>query len=74
MREQGNRRPEEHLPRDTEDQQVTEGQDPLSVPVPDEVEADEELSDTDQAGTGPRGAPQDASVHPEHPTPDEPVD
>ncbi|MFD3663629.1 hypothetical protein ACFWVF_24115 [Streptomyces sp. NPDC058659] len=74
MRERGAREPEEPLPRDTEDQQTTEGKDPLSVPVPDEYERDEEPSGTDPAGTGPRGEPRDASVHPEHPIPDEPAD
>lgn len=29
------------------------------------------LPDTDEAGTGPRGAPRTATVHPEHPGPDE---
>ncbi|MGW4885508.1 hypothetical protein [Streptomyces murinus] len=31
----------------------------------------DELPDTDEAGTGPRGAPRTATVHPEHPGPDE---
>ncbi|MFH8445168.1 hypothetical protein ACH4D3_28605 [Streptomyces sp. NPDC018026] len=33
-------------------------------PVPD-------VPDTDEAGTGRRGAPHSAAVHPEHPVPDE---
>lgn len=75
MRERRTRQQsEEPLPRDIEDQQAAEGEDPLAVPVPDESATDEDLPDTDEAGTGPRGAARDASVHPEHPTPDEPVD
>ncbi|MFJ1967925.1 hypothetical protein ACIO93_04580 [Streptomyces sp. NPDC087903] len=32
---------------------------------------DTEVPDTDEAGTGRQGAPKSASVHPEHPVPDE---
>ena len=64
----------EPVPRDLPDQQVHEGEDPLDIPVPD-VEAKEpdgELPDTDEAGTGRRDGPRSATVHPEHPAPDEP--
>ncbi|MGW3016972.1 hypothetical protein [Streptomyces longwoodensis] len=40
----------------------------------DETGADTAVPDTDEAGTGRRGAPQSATVHEEHPTPDEPAD
>ncbi|WP_199835857.1 MULTISPECIES: hypothetical protein [unclassified Streptomyces] len=36
-------------------------------------EPDEDVvPDTDEAGTGPRGAPRPGTVDPEHPSPDEP--
>ncbi|MEU6599536.1 hypothetical protein [Streptomyces flaveolus] len=36
-------------------------------------EPDEDVvPDTDEAGTGPRGASRPGTVHPEHPSPDEP--
>ncbi|MER7915992.1 MULTISPECIES: hypothetical protein [unclassified Streptomyces] len=43
---------------------------------PDEADRDDGdgLPDTDEAGTGPRGAPRAATVHPEHPGPDESPD
>ncbi|MFJ6662667.1 hypothetical protein [Streptomyces sp. NPDC091383] len=46
---------------------------------PDEADRDDRddgngLPDTDEAGTGPRGAPRAATVHPEHPGPDESPD
>ncbi|MFB6673036.1 hypothetical protein ACFVDQ_30980 [Streptomyces sp. NPDC057684] len=37
-----------------------------------EPEPDPEIPDTDEAGTGRRGAPHSASARPEHPVPDEP--
>ncbi|MFH9726004.1 hypothetical protein ACH4M4_24025 [Streptomyces sp. NPDC017254] len=76
-------RSEEPLPHDREDQQATDGEDPLAIPVPDEDLDDSDgpddagrgtrLPDTDEAGTGPRGRPGDATVHPEHPLPHEPT-
>ena len=62
------------VPRDLPDQQVGEGEDPLDIPVPDVAaeEADDEVPDTDEAGTGRRDGPRSATVHPEHPAPDEP--
>ncbi|RPF38703.1 hypothetical protein [Streptomyces sp. TLI_185] len=63
----------EPVPRDLPDQQVGEGEDPLDIPVPevDPDEADDEVPDTDEAGTGRRDGPRSATVHPEHPAPDE---
>ena len=62
----------EPVPRDLPDQLVREGEDPLDIPLPPgEEEADEELPDTDEAGTGRQDRPQSATVHPEHPAPDE---
>ncbi|MBK3647568.1 MULTISPECIES: hypothetical protein [Streptomyces] len=63
----------EPVPRDLPDQQVTEGEDPLDVPLP-AAEEDEPASgvpDTDEAGTGPQGERRSATVHPEHPAPEE---
>jgi hypothetical protein len=58
------------------DQQAHTGEDPWeaaqatgsrrSRPGPDDV------PDTDEAGTGRKGAPDPATVDPEHPVPDEP--
>ncbi|MFJ9817623.1 hypothetical protein ACIRU3_20600 [Streptomyces sp. NPDC101151] len=64
------------VPRDPPDQQAGSAGDrwdasPKSPPA-DELGVDEDLPDTDEAGTGPRGAPRPGTVHPEHPTPDEP--
>jgi hypothetical protein len=61
------------VPRDLPDQQVREGEDPLDVAAPDveEEASDDEVPDTDEAGTGRRAGPRSATVHPEHPDPDE---
>ncbi|WP_405593688.1 hypothetical protein [Streptomyces sp. NBC_01092] len=61
------------VPRDPPDQQADAGEDPWEVPVKrtDEAVADD-VPDTDEAGTGRRGAPRSGTVHPEHPTPQEP--
>ncbi|KMS77249.1 hypothetical protein ACM01_01020 [Streptomyces viridochromogenes] len=64
----------EPVPRDLPDQQANEGEDPWEVPVEpadDTGEADD-VPDTDEAGTGRKGAPQSGAVHPEHPAPEEP--
>ncbi|MFS4096952.1 hypothetical protein [Streptomyces sp. AF1A] len=61
------------VPRDLPDQQAR-ADDPWDAapgPVDDPPEEDE-VPDTDEAGTGPRGAPRSGTVHPEHPAPDEP--
>jgi hypothetical protein len=56
-----------------QDQQAREGEDRWDArPVRntgDEPAAD--VPDTDEAGTGRRGAPRSGAVHPEHPVPDE---
>ncbi|MFE5812452.1 hypothetical protein ACFQ6S_03400 [Streptomyces sp. NPDC056479] len=65
---------EEPVPRDLPDQQADAGEDPWEVPVEsadDGAEADD-VPDTDEAGTGRQGAPRSGTVHPEHPTPEEP--
>jgi hypothetical protein len=67
------------LPRDLPDQQAREGEDPWEAApsgergdTDDEAAPAEDVPDTDEAGTGRQGAPRSASVHPEHPVPDEP--
>ncbi|MFJ4466559.1 hypothetical protein ACIP2X_03465 [Streptomyces sp. NPDC089424] len=70
------------VPRDLPDQQAaTDEEDALDVPPSGKDRADEgaqgdaaDVPDTDEAGTGRQGAPQPATVHPEHPTPDESPD
>ncbi|MEW2275113.1 hypothetical protein GTY41_31310 [Streptomyces sp. SID685] len=68
------------VPRDMPDQQAR-SDDPWDLP-PDKDDREgrdgrdggdpgDALPDTDEAGTGPRGAPRTATVHPEHPGPDE---
>lgn len=61
------------MPRDLPDQQVRKGEDPLDIPLPEarEDEAGTGVPDTDEAGTGREGGPRPATVHPEHPDPDE---
>ncbi|MFR0355470.1 hypothetical protein [Streptomyces sediminimaris] len=63
----------EPVPRDLPDQQVREGEDPLDIPLPpgEEDEAGGEVPDTDEAGAGRQDGPRSATVHPEHPSPDE---
>ncbi|MCX4885745.1 hypothetical protein [Streptomyces sp. NBC_00847] len=63
----------EPVPRDLPDQQVRTGEDPLDIPLPEarEDEAGTGVPDTDEAGTGREGGPRPATVHPEHPDPDE---
>jgi hypothetical protein len=63
------------VPRDLPDQQARGEDDPWDAapgPVDDEP-GEGEVPDTDEAGTGPRGAPRSGAVHPEQPTPDEPT-
>ncbi|MFF9408198.1 hypothetical protein ACF1B0_22150 [Streptomyces anandii] len=70
------------VPRDMPDQQVQEGEDPWdAAPVRrgKRREADagapaqdaQDVPDSDEAGAGPKGAARPATVHPEHPAPDE---
>lgn len=77
----------EPVPRDMPDQQADVGEDPWEVAPRftgtgeddknGKDRADEpadDVPDTDEAGTGRQGAPQQGTVHPEHPVPDEPAD
>ncbi|WP_445397871.1 hypothetical protein ACSMX9_27220 [Streptomyces sp. LE64] len=66
-------RDREPLPRDPQDQQATGDHDPLAVPLPGRHHQDEELPDTDEAGSGPTSGRSTGTVHPEHPEPDEPT-
>ncbi|MGW3634610.1 hypothetical protein ACWD7F_31420 [Streptomyces sp. NPDC005122] len=69
--------PSKPIPRDLPDQQATSGEDPWDV-VGDRARADDderpdpEIPDTDEAGTGRRGAPHSGSRRPAQPVPDEP--
>ncbi|MEU6524477.1 hypothetical protein ABZ892_17055 [Streptomyces sp. NPDC046924] len=70
------------VPRDMPDQQAGEGEDPWEVApaAAEEKSAGPDASgerrpdvpDTDEAGTGRRGAPHSASADPDQPVPDEP--
>lgn len=75
------------VPRDLPDQQADNGEDPWDVAPVRADEGDEgdkgadtesepadDVPDTDEAGTGRQGAPHAATVHPEHPVPEEPAD
>ncbi|KOV72179.1 hypothetical protein ADL00_06730 [Streptomyces sp. AS58] len=66
------------------DQQAGEHEDPWEVPTPaagrgarDDERAEDgdaaasDVPDTDEAGTGRKGAPRSSTAHPEHPDPDE---
>jgi hypothetical protein len=67
---------ERPVPRDMPDQQARPDEDPWDVAPgrPGDDEPDEDVApDTDEAGSGPRGAQRSGTVHPEHPTPDEPT-
>ncbi|MFD8673431.1 hypothetical protein ACFV1A_10155 [Streptomyces seoulensis] len=57
------------VPRDLPDQQASHGRDPWDAPTKDDAQ---EVPDTDEAGAGPRGAPETAGVRPDQPVPDEP--
>ncbi|MFF8941934.1 hypothetical protein ACF1A5_06570 [Streptomyces sp. NPDC014864] len=71
------------VPRDMQDQQAHTGEAPWEDDADRErggagepAEAPSEgpdirLPDTDEAGTGRKGAPHSGTVHPEHPVPDE---
>ncbi|MFF4173313.1 hypothetical protein [Streptomyces sp. NPDC001744] len=65
---------EEPIPRDREDQQAVEGEDPSAIPLPQVPGGDGGLPDTEESGTGPRGRPETGGVDPEQPAPDEPAD
>ncbi|GHG93196.1 MULTISPECIES: hypothetical protein [Streptomyces] len=78
VREPGSGGEERPVPRDMPDQQVGAGEDRWDVTAPGRPAEDgrgedgeDTAPDTDEAGTGPRGAPRTGTVHPEHPGPDE---
>ncbi|MFD3589256.1 hypothetical protein [Streptomyces sp. NPDC058683] len=63
------------VPRDMQDQQARpDGRDPWDAAEGSHPDAhdDADLPDTDEAGTGLRGAPRPGVVNPEEPLPDEP--
>ncbi|MEU2717382.1 hypothetical protein [Streptomyces sp. NPDC007205] len=64
------------VPRDMPDQQAGAGEDPWEVtpgrPGEDDATPADDVPDTDEAGSGPRGAPHPGTARPEHPSPDEP--
>ncbi|MEV5879055.1 hypothetical protein AB0L75_33520 [Streptomyces sp. NPDC052101] len=64
------------VPRDMPDQQAGAGEDPWEAaqarPRGNDTAPADDVPDTDEAGTGPRGRPHPGTVHPEHPAPDEP--
>jgi hypothetical protein len=66
------------VPRDLPDQQAGAGDDRWEVaPVPgggDEEAAATDVPDTDEAGSGRKGAPHPGGVHPGQPVPDESTD
>ncbi|MBG0850734.1 hypothetical protein I2W78_02405 [Streptomyces spinoverrucosus] len=72
------------VPRDLPDQQaVADEEDPWEVTSAEEAEgakstgkgrAAADVPDADEAGAGRQGAPRSATVHPEHPAPDESPD
>jgi hypothetical protein len=83
VRESGSGDGERPVPRDMPDQQAGAREDRWDAdpgrPARDERDEGAEdapdraaAPDTDEAGTGPRGAPRAGTVHPEHPGPDEP--
>ncbi|NEB90901.1 hypothetical protein [Streptomyces bauhiniae] len=57
------------VPRDLPDQQAGHHKDHWDAPTKDDAR---EVPDTDEAGAGPRGAPESAGVRPDQPVPDEP--
>ncbi|WP_442813113.1 hypothetical protein OG930_44100 [Streptomyces sp. NBC_01799] len=64
------------IPRDLPDQQVTADEDPwdvsgASIHSTTDEQPDPEIPDTDEVGTGRRGAPHSGN-RPGHPVPDEP--
>ncbi|MFF7970101.1 hypothetical protein [Streptomyces sp. NPDC007905] len=68
---------ERPVPRDLPDQQARPGEDRWDAAPgrasDEEPDTDEDVPDTDEAGSGPRGAPRSGTVHPGDPTPDEPT-
>lgn len=65
------------VPRDLPDQQATDQRDPWepeddAAHSGDAPDADDDVPDTDEAGTGRRGAPHAHGPGPDRPVPDEP--
>ncbi|MEU6814174.1 hypothetical protein [Streptomyces sp. NPDC046860] len=62
------------VPRDLPDQQAGEGEDRWDARAhgPDTPHDTRDVPDTDEAGAGPRGAPDAAGVRADQPVPDEP--
>ncbi|GAA2736489.1 hypothetical protein [Streptomyces nogalater] len=78
VREPGSGGEERPVPRDMPDQQAGAEEDRWDVTAPGrpaeggpETDDEDTAPDTDEAGTGPRGAPRTGTVHPEHPGPEE---
>lgn len=66
---------ERPVPRDLPDQQAGPGEDPWDVVPGHPVDAGPDeggVPDTDEAGSGPQGAPRSGTVQSDHPTPEEP--
>lgn len=63
------------VPRDMPDQQAGPGEDPWEVAAGRALHdtAGDDVPDTDEAGTGRRGAPRADPAQSEHPVPDEPT-
>ncbi|MEV6027872.1 hypothetical protein [Streptomyces sp. NPDC052036] len=70
------------IPRDMPDQQAGSVEDPWDIRTgrrgpahtPDTTESAKDVPDTDEAGTGRRGAPHQDTAPTDHPVPDEPSD
>ncbi|MVO85714.1 hypothetical protein GPA10_13345 [Streptomyces sp. p1417] len=67
------------VPRDLPDQQAQDGEDPWDPDDESETtgnapDTDDDVPDTDEAGTGRRGAPHAHGPGPDRPVPDEPAD
>jgi hypothetical protein len=65
------------VPRDLPDQQASDEEDRWepddeAATTGNAPDADDDVPDTDEAGTGRRGAPHAAGVRPDQPVPDEP--
>lgn len=63
------------IPRDMPDQQADgpEEEDRWAAGRTEGEDRDEDVPDTDEAGTRRRGDPRGPGVHPDQPTPDEPT-
>ncbi|MEU0971175.1 hypothetical protein ABZ357_39355 [Streptomyces sp. NPDC005917] len=68
----GEKQGDKPVPRDLQDQQAGPGKDRWDAAEGPDKDPGADIPDTDEAGTGPRGAPRSGAVHPEDPLPDEP--